>query len=108
MSRTVLVAAMFGVLLIGCGTDQDLGGDGPASQLERDHVGLAGLMDFFETHTENEIREMLAPYDIGYTTYALISDCPQYFPSSDRNVWHSFNGEFYYIEGSGRPHRAYA
>ncbi|WP_438026378.1 DNA/RNA non-specific endonuclease [Sorangium sp. So ce233] len=65
-------------------------------------------MDLFENGSEDEIRSTLEEYGIGYAVQELISDCPQYFPSGDRNVWHSFDGEHYYIDGSGRPHRAYA
>ena len=69
-------------------------------------------MEFFQSHTEEEIREALAPYGIGYVvrgrvTEAAISDCPKYFPSGDRNIWFNFDGEYYLIDGSGRPSRAY-
>jgi hypothetical protein len=116
--RGLSVAVMSGLFLIGCGAaqDQDLGGEGPVSQLERDFGGPSGLMDFFESHTEDEIRRALAPYNIGYKTVtptpegaqALITDCPKFFPSGDRNIWHSLNGEYYYIDGVGRPNRAYS
>jgi hypothetical protein len=36
-----------------------------------------------------------------------IGDCPQYFPSGNQNAWHNFDGEFYYVDASGRPQRAY-
>jgi hypothetical protein len=106
---------MSGLLLIGCGGGEDLGGEGAVSRLERDFGGPSRLMDFFESHSEDEIRRALAPYQIGYRvapppqdTQGLISDCPQFFPSTDRNIWHSFDGEYYYIDGSGRPNRAYS
>lgn len=108
------VAAVLGLLVGGCGaTDTtDLGGEGVASQMERDFGGPDGLMEFFQSHTEEEIRAALAPYGIGYVvrprvTEQVISDCPKYFPSGDRNVWHNFDGEYYLIDGSGRPSRAY-
>ncbi|MBN1204725.1 MAG: DNA/RNA non-specific endonuclease [Myxococcaceae bacterium] len=120
------VAVVFGLWLAGCGAD-DLGGEGIVSQIERDFGGPDGVMEFFESHTEDEIRQAMAPYGVGFklhtedelqralesygvgdVTAALITDCPQYFPSSDRNTWHNINGEYYFIESSGRPHRAYA
>jgi hypothetical protein len=68
-------------------------------------------MDFFQSHSEEEIRQMLAGYGVGYKVHevsaALISDCVKYFPSGDRNVWHNFDGEYYYIESYGRPNKAY-
>ncbi len=105
-------AAVLGLYLGGCGvTESDLGGDGVVAQMERDFGGPDGLMEFFQTHTEEEIQQALATYGVGYrvheVTAALISDCPKYFPSGDRNVWHNFDGEYFYIEGYGRPSRAY-
>lgn len=93
--------------LVACGAEPTDGGD-PLDALERDFGGPDGVMDLFENGSEDEIRDTLAEYGIGYAAQELISDCPQYFPSSDRNVWHSFDGEHYYIDGSGRPNRAYA
>jgi hypothetical protein len=109
------VAAVFGLLLGGCGaSDTDLGSESVASQIEQDFGGPSGLMDFFESHSEEEIRAAMAQYGVGYKVHEvpnvseqLISDCPQFFPSGDRNVWHNFDGEYYYIEGSGRPNKAY-
>lgn len=90
----------------------DLGGEEIAAQLERDFGGPDGLMDFFQSHSEEEIRQALAPYGIGYrvhgrVTAAVISDCPKNFPSADRSKWHNFDGEYYYIDSSGRPNKAY-
>jgi hypothetical protein len=106
------VVAMFGLGLAGCGA-HDLGGEEIVSQIERDFGGPSGVMDFFESHDEYEIRRALEPYGVGFEIHpevsaALITDCPQYFPSGDRNIWHSLNGEYYFIDGSGRPHRAYS
>lgn len=105
------VAVVLGLLLGGCGVT-DLGGGDVTSQLEQDFGGPSGLMDFFESHTEEEIRQALTPYGVGYVahgdvTAALISDCPKLFPSTDRNKWHSFDGEYYFIDSVGRPNRAY-
>jgi hypothetical protein len=80
-------------------------------------------MTFFMTAREDQIRSVLSEYRMGYVVHEdakasdtlaapseneLISDCVKNFPSGDRSIWHSFNGEFYYIEGSGRPYRAYS
>jgi DNA/RNA non-specific endonuclease len=108
-------AAVLGLSLVGgCGVPvegSDLGGEDVAAQMERDFGGPSGVMDFFESHTEEEIRQALAPYGVGYVkrdvTAAVISDCPKYFPSGDRNVWHNFDGEYYLIDSAGRPSRAY-
>lgn len=100
------VVAVFGLWLVGCGP-QDLEEVDLASQMEQDFGGPSGLMEFFATHSEEEIRRALAPYGVGFTT-AAITDCPKYFPSSDRNTWHYINGEYYFIESYGRPYRAYA
>ncbi|HEX8438747.1 DNA/RNA non-specific endonuclease, partial [Archangium sp.] len=111
--NTLSVVAVFGLLLGGCGaTDTDLGGEGVASQIERDFGGPSGLLEFFESHTEEEIQEAMKQYGVGYVirgdvTQAVISDCPKYFPSSDRNTWHNLDGEYFFIDSAGRPHRAY-
>ncbi|MFL5354367.1 DNA/RNA non-specific endonuclease [Archangium sp.] len=93
------------------GRPLDLGGEAIAAQVERDFGGPDGVMDFFQSHSEEEIRQMLAPYGIGYRVHnvsaMLISDCPKNFPSTDRSVWHNFDGEYYYIDASGRPNKAY-
>jgi len=108
----VVICALW---LAACGApgvgDQDL-----ASLMEQDFGGPSGLMDYFKTHTDDEIRLALEPYGARYIaplpatggTPQLITDCPQYFPSTDRNAWHLVSGEYYYVDGSGRPSRAYA
>ncbi len=111
------VAVVFGLGLGGCGPGgqgTDLGGDDIVSQIERDYGGPNGLMDFFESHSKEEIQQAMGQYGVGYQVQAAgdvtldtISDCPKYFPSSDRNFWYNFDGEYYYIEGYGRPSRAY-
>jgi DNA/RNA non-specific endonuclease len=127
LMSTLSVVSVFGLCLVGCGEGSDLGGDGIVSQIERDFGGPSELMEFFDTHSEEEIRWALAPYGVGYkvhtedesqqgvvaygaddVTAAVITDCPKYFPSGDRNIWHTINGKYYFIEGSGRPSRAYA
>ncbi|QSQ24779.1 DNA/RNA non-specific endonuclease [Pyxidicoccus parkwayensis] len=108
-----LSVVVVGLLLGGCGATQaDLGGDDVVGQMEQDFGGPSGLMDFFESHSDEEISATLAQYGVGYVVHgnvnaALISDCPKYFPSTDRSKWHSFDGEYYYIDSAGRPNRAY-
>jgi len=43
----------------------------------------------------------------GFARSALLTDCSRTFPAADRNTWHAFDGEFYFIEANGRPNRAY-
>jgi hypothetical protein len=38
---------------------------------------------------------------------ANLNDCEHTFPEDDRETWHAFDGEFYFIEVNGRPNRAY-
>lgn len=86
------------------------------TQLENDYGGSDGLRQFFDESSVEMIQLGLAGYGIGYVVHPprsaddqqLISDCARNFPSSDRNTWHNFNGEHYFIDGSGRPSRAYA
>ena len=80
----------------------------PAQQLEDDFGGSGGLLEFFESGSEDEIRETLATYGLGYVTQASITDCPQTFASSFRNTWYSITGEYYYIDSAGRPRKAYS
>src|SRR5262245_17314880 len=105
MVRTIRY--VLGVAILVGGIAGCIPGD-PITALEYDLGGPEGVMDMFENNSESKVREQLADYGIEYRTSELISDCPQRFPASDRNVWHSFNGEFYYIEGNGRPYRAYS
>jgi hypothetical protein len=107
MSKLSVVAAVFGLGLGGCGV-QEPDGESIVSQIERDFGGPSAVMDFFESHSVEEIRRAMEPYGVGYITPAAISDCPKFFPSADRNTWHNINGEHYFIDSSGRPHRAYA
>jgi hypothetical protein len=107
--KTSCIAVVAVMGLGGCGAPEtDLGGEDVAHRMERDFGGPGGLVAFFESHTAEEIRRALEPYGVGYSTAELISDCPRYFPSTDRNIWHSLNGEYYFVDAVGRPHRAYA
>lgn len=72
-------------------------------------------MAFFHEADPGTIRRVLSEYGMDYQVHDVadpdlknISDCPQYFPTSDRNKWHAFNGEHYYIDNAGRPYKAYA
>ncbi len=107
-SKMLSVIAVFGLGLAACGP-MEPGAEDVAGQMERDFGGPSGLMDFFETHTQDEVAEALSAYGVRYSiTTAAITDCPKYFPSGDRSIWHNINGEYYFVEGSGRPSRAYA
>lgn len=128
LPRALALAALFLAALAGCSGSDDTETTEPTdsiTRLETDYGGPDGLRKFFDKSSPEQIQQALAPYGIGYvvhpyqaeaTTAAtdgmaqpqLISDCVQYFPSADRNIWHNFNGEFYFIDTSGRPSRAYA
>jgi len=104
MERSIRYALGVAVLVggaAGCVADDAI------TALEYDLGGPNGVMDLFQNNSEGEVREKLADYGIEYRTSDLISDCPKYFPASDRSFWQSFDGEFYYIESNGRPSRAY-
>ena len=101
------VAVMLG-LGLGCGVPEAELDEPVIDQLERDFGGASGVMDFFESHTQEQIREVMKGYGVGYVTPQLITDCPKFFPSSDRNIWHTVTGEYYFIDSVGRPSRAYA
>ncbi|MBK7537501.1 MAG: DNA/RNA non-specific endonuclease [Myxococcales bacterium] len=119
LSRVLPLLAVGLAVLSGCsvsaGTDPDVSADS-VTQLERDYGGADGLRDFFDENPTEVIQQALGSYGIGYVVHPyqtetdaqLISDCVKYFPSSDRNIWHNFNGEFYFIDTAGRPSRAYA
>lgn len=106
-------------LLSGCGG----GGDEylePVDRLETEHGGADGLRQFFDSHSEGEISAELARFGIGYEVHGpelskiqavrpqAVTDCARFFPTADRTKWHNFNGEYYYIDSSGRPNKAYA
>lgn len=102
----------------GCAVSEDADSAAPAdsiSRLENDYGGADGLRGFFDENSAEVVQQALADYGIGYIVHPnpsddrqLISDCVKNFPSADRNTWHNFNGEFYFIDTSGRPSRAYA
>jgi hypothetical protein len=81
-------------------------GDG-VDRLENDFGGPAGLMEFLDGAPEATITGVLESHDIGFVQHALLTDCNPTFPAGDRNAWHAFDGEFYFIEANGRPNRAY-
>lgn len=133
MNRFTRASALLAILLAGlaaCSGSDDTDTTEPTesvTRLETDYGGPDGLREFFDKSTPEQIQQALAAYGIGYvvhpyqtepaeTTAAadnlvqpqLISDCVQFFPSADRNIWHNFNGEFYFIDTAGRPSRAYA
>jgi hypothetical protein len=88
-------------------TGPELASD-PAQRLEDDFGGPAGLLEFFDSRSEGEIRATLEAYELGYVTQASITDCPQTFPSGFRSTWYSLTGEHYYIDSAGRPSKGYS
>jgi DNA/RNA non-specific endonuclease len=118
--------SLFLVGLAGCGGGSDAPSNVASEALAVDTVtpleeaygGADGLKEFFDTHSADEIAAVLKTYGMGYRVHAIafskdgavekITDCNQYFPNEDRNIWHNFNSEYYYIDASGRPNRAYA
>jgi hypothetical protein len=123
MNNKVLVRALAALciaVLSGCMGSDDTDSPDSISRLETDYGGPDGLREFFDNSSAPQIEQALANYGIGYVVHPvqtldddlvqplLISDCAQYFPATDRNKWHNFNGEFYFIDTSGRPSRAYA
>jgi hypothetical protein len=115
MSRRLAKVVLFvAAQIAGCAAEPVRDERGPADVLEQDMGGPAALMDFFSSSSSDEVAATLEAYGMGYAVHEApgpddkyIGDCPQYFPSSDRNVWHSFDGEFYYVDAAGRPQRAY-
>ncbi len=63
----------------GCGSEMDIGEDGIAFEVD----------------------------EVGPAVDELITDCPKYFPSSDRSIWQTVAGENVYIDAYGRPNKAY-
>jgi hypothetical protein len=121
MNLRILVASLGLAALAGCMGSDDTQAPDDVSRLEADYGGPDGLRQFFDHSPPEQIRQALAGYGIGYEVHPLpaepdderaqpllISDCVQFFPSADRNKWHNFNGEFYFIDTAGRPSRAYA
>jgi hypothetical protein len=128
MLRRISISALAFVLvtLAACGGGELEEPLSELAKLEQAHGGPDKLRTFFETHTEAEIAAELAAFGIGYEVHdaalaqtqsgeespqariRAITDCNKFFPTVDRLKWHKFNGEYYYIDGSGRPHRAYA
>jgi hypothetical protein len=102
VQKTGLLLLIVG-LTVGCASETTE----PIDELENDVGGTEGVAEMFRGKTESEIRSKLDEYGIGYVVAELVTDCPKNFPSSDRNAWHNVTGEFYYIDGSGRPSRAY-
>ncbi|HKO94801.1 MAG TPA: DNA/RNA non-specific endonuclease [Polyangiaceae bacterium] len=116
MDRIAKMVAFAAVQLVltSCQTESSAEPERSAAEaLEHDLGGPGALMDFLSTSNHAQIAATLESYGMGYEMHHVgpddknITDCPQYFPSSDRNKWHAFDGEFYYIDGSGRPQRSY-
>jgi hypothetical protein len=83
----------------------------PVDQLEAELGGPGAVLDLFTTGTEADIRGTLARHGIAFQVHALgteaVDGCPQFFPVADRDTWHDIGGEFYFVDESGRPSRAY-
>jgi DNA/RNA non-specific endonuclease len=134
--RVVTSAWIFALMLSGCagGNDEPVAApqaaatapqaDDAVTRLESAYGGPDGLKEFFDTHSQEEISAVLAGYGMQYRVnpsqiaqagseeeqaakILQITDCEKYFPPEDRNVWQNFDGEFYFIDSSGRPNRAY-
>jgi hypothetical protein len=88
-------------------TTTEAAGDQEVDRLEAQFGGPGGLMKFFDESPDSTITDALRAHDIGFSRQALVSDCVETFPASDRNTWQAFDGEFYFIESNGRPNRAY-
>jgi DNA/RNA non-specific endonuclease len=108
-----ILALTFAV--VGCGgapspkdaTTGDATNAAEVDRLEVEFGGPGGLMAFFNDAPDATIADALESHDIGFARHALLTACNPTFPQGDRNTWHAFDGEFYFIEASGRPNRAY-
>jgi hypothetical protein len=58
------------------------------------------LLALFETGAPEDNGIRLERHD---SATPAISGCPERFPDAVRDAWHAFNGEYYYIDPSGRP-----
>jgi hypothetical protein len=104
MKKSICILGLSAVACGGASTSTSQQGvDG----LEEEFGGPGGLMDFFVGAPDSMINDVLDSHDIGFLRQAQLTDCNQTFPASDRNTWHAFDGEFYFIEANGRPNRAY-
>jgi hypothetical protein len=107
MMKSILVVAFAAVACGGTSSPAKSPGAAGVDRLEEEFGGAAGLMEFMNTAPDSTIENALESHDIGFARQALLTDCNETFPSSDRNTWHAFDGEFYFIESNGRPNRAY-
>jgi hypothetical protein len=96
----------------------------------------AELIELFQKHDDANTRTVLAKSGIRYIVHELesrsaarvdapntegrvgllaapltVSDeivaCPQLFGEAERNAWHEFDGEWYFVDSAGRPSQAY-
>jgi len=85
----------------------------PTADLDLDFGGPQGVIELLSGSDPDAIATTLATYGMGYRVHEVdpdnltIEECPQYFPAVDRDTWHAFNGEFYYIDNAGRPYKTY-
>src|SRR5262245_12728109 len=102
-----IYAIAFAALACGGGASTVTTEGDDVTRLENEFGGPSGLMDFFTHAPDPIVEEVLDSHDIGFLRQPQLTDCNKTFPSSDRNTWQSFDGEFYFIEANGRPNRAY-
>lgn len=117
MSSMVAVRLILVVTLaLACGgaptpmAPSDVGATGTsdADRLEDELGGRVGLMAFFDSNSDATIANALKAHSIGFARDdETLTECESTFPDDDRATWHAFDGEFYFIDSSGRPSRAY-
>lgn len=79
-----------------------------ADRLEAEFGGPVGLMAFLDSTPDSEIGSALSAHGLAFARDdAALTACDPIFPEDDRETWHAFDGEFYFIEAHGRPSRAY-
>lgn len=131
-TRSVLGALVLSFALASCDTARDT----PTTAAPSDPVydamlegvgGIEGLTALLASDDPAAMEAAFAPYGVGFAVVDVsdvdmdsdtagkagdsITECPQYFRSSDRNKWIYLRGaggsESHYIDGAGRPLAAY-
>lgn len=74
--------------------------------------GEVALAQRTQDLTPEQARAFFASFGIGFQAHDTLSaqladGCPVRFATSERNMWHSMNGGYYYIDSEGRPRSAY-
>lgn len=100
--RTTLALVVLLSSAVGCaGSASDDQTPSPI-ELQDDFGGRDGLLVFFSTTSDSEIREVLATYGIGFVTHARDEDDGALPAALDRSTWHAFGGAYHYVEADGR------